>query len=138
MINIDGVIYGNFRCDLGGDDLNRMWTEPSKQLHPQVYRIKEYIKSIADRIEVFLDLHGHSKRLNTFSYSCKGEDHHGCRVLPLILSKLYQGFKIADCTFGVHKSKMNTLRAFAHKETQKVNVMTLEISLFGDVKTSGI
>lgn len=26
MINVDGVIYGNSRCDLSGDDLNRQWS----------------------------------------------------------------------------------------------------------------
>lgn len=30
MINVDGVIYGNFRCDLGGFDLNRTWKEPHR------------------------------------------------------------------------------------------------------------
>jgi murein tripeptide amidase MpaA len=25
MVNVDGVIYGNFRCDLAGYDLNRCW-----------------------------------------------------------------------------------------------------------------
>ena len=25
MINIDGVIYGNYRCSLSGFDLNRTW-----------------------------------------------------------------------------------------------------------------
>lgn len=25
MVNVDGVIYGNFRCDVTGVDLNRRW-----------------------------------------------------------------------------------------------------------------
>jgi cytosolic carboxypeptidase protein 2/3 len=25
MVNVDGVIYGNFRCDVSGVDLNRRW-----------------------------------------------------------------------------------------------------------------
>jgi hypothetical protein len=37
MINIDGVIYGNFRCDVSGVDLNRQWKEPSRYLHPHIY-----------------------------------------------------------------------------------------------------
>lgn len=40
MVNVDGVIYGNFRCDLGGVDLNRKWKEPSKILHPQIFKIR--------------------------------------------------------------------------------------------------
>lgn len=25
MVNVDGVIYGNYRCSLSGFDLNRVW-----------------------------------------------------------------------------------------------------------------
>ena len=41
MINVDGVIYGNFRCDLGGYDLNRCWKDPSPSIHPQIFWIKQ-------------------------------------------------------------------------------------------------
>ena len=41
MLNVDGVIYGNFRCDLAGCDLNRTWKNPSQQIQPQVYQIKQ-------------------------------------------------------------------------------------------------
>ena len=30
MINPDGVKWGNFRCDLSGRDLNRVWLAPSR------------------------------------------------------------------------------------------------------------
>ena len=34
MINADGVIYGNFRTNLAGFDLNRQWSHPNRWLHP--------------------------------------------------------------------------------------------------------
>jgi murein tripeptide amidase MpaA len=34
MINVDGVIHGNYRASLSGHDLNRRWASPSKKLHP--------------------------------------------------------------------------------------------------------
>ncbi len=40
MLNVDGVINGNYRCSLAACDLNRVWTKPSKALHPAVYCIK--------------------------------------------------------------------------------------------------
>jgi murein tripeptide amidase MpaA len=40
MINVDGVIYGNFRCDLAGYDLNRCWKDPSSMLQPHIFKIK--------------------------------------------------------------------------------------------------
>lgn len=45
MINIDGVIYGNFRCDISGTDLNRRWKDTNKIIYPQIYDIKKRILS---------------------------------------------------------------------------------------------
>jgi murein tripeptide amidase MpaA len=45
MINVDGVIYGNFRCDITGMDLNRRWQDPSRIFHPQIFEIKNKIQS---------------------------------------------------------------------------------------------
>jgi murein tripeptide amidase MpaA len=30
MLNVDGVINGNYRCSLASCDLNRKWNKPSK------------------------------------------------------------------------------------------------------------
>lgn len=49
MINIDGVICGNFRCDLSGTDLNRNWKMPSPILHPQIYSIKNEIQFLTNQ-----------------------------------------------------------------------------------------
>lgn len=46
MINVDGVIAGNFRCDLTGMDLNRNWKNPSAILHPQIFSLKNEIISL--------------------------------------------------------------------------------------------
>lgn len=37
MINVDGVIHGNYRCSLAGVDLNRRYGLSSKELHPEMY-----------------------------------------------------------------------------------------------------
>lgn len=41
MLNIDGVIVGNYRCNLSGADLNRQYIEPSKKAHPTIYFTKQ-------------------------------------------------------------------------------------------------
>lgn len=41
MLNPDGVINGNYRCSLAGVDLNRMWLDPSKKLHPTIFSTKQ-------------------------------------------------------------------------------------------------
>ena len=86
MVNVDGVIYGNFRCDATGVDLNRRWKEPSKVFHPQVCQIKRKISNYAkkSRVEVCLDLHGHSKNYNIFCYACK-HNSYTCRILPYLI-----------------------------------------------------
>jgi hypothetical protein len=73
MVNVDGVIYGNFRCDLAGFDLNRAWKNPVKELHPQIYAISEKISELSKirKILFCFDFHTHSKQYNIFSYCCK-------------------------------------------------------------------
>ena len=39
MINIDGVILGNYWVSYSGDDLNRTYVEP-KDYHPETLGIK--------------------------------------------------------------------------------------------------
>jgi len=44
MMNVDGVIHGNSRCELLGFDSNRKWEEPSKVYEPMIYTIKRLIE----------------------------------------------------------------------------------------------
>jgi murein tripeptide amidase MpaA len=72
MLNPDGVIYGNFRCDFSGVDLNRAWSTPHKYTEPVIYQLK---KILAKELEVkkakyYIDLHSHSKNYNIFAYAC--------------------------------------------------------------------
>ena len=42
MVNIDGVVYGNSRCDISGSDVNRKWTRHSNSsLYPIVTAIRK-------------------------------------------------------------------------------------------------
>ncbi len=47
MVNVDGVIYGNSRCDISGNDINRKWTRNPNQF---IYPIISGIKSIFYRL----------------------------------------------------------------------------------------
>jgi murein tripeptide amidase MpaA len=48
MVNVDGVIHGNSRCDVTGVDLNRQWPSPSKQLLPVVRNLKKQLVKLAE------------------------------------------------------------------------------------------
>ena len=43
MFNVDGVIIGNFRTNLSGDDLNRRFLKTNPNFHPSVYHFKATI-----------------------------------------------------------------------------------------------
>ena len=44
MLNVDGVITGNYRCSLAACDLNRKWMGCSKILQPTIYHSKMLCK----------------------------------------------------------------------------------------------
>lgn len=46
MTNPDGVIAGNYRTSLSGNDLNRQFLTPNPKLHPTVDHIKKLCKDI--------------------------------------------------------------------------------------------
>ena len=112
MINIDGVIYGNFRCDVTGVDLNRRWKYPSKIFHPHLVQIKQKIISYHKKwkVQLCIDLHGHSKKYNIFCYSCK-HNSYTCRILPYLIEKQNKIFDMPSCTFGLTKDKQSTASA---------------------------
>ncbi|UXI20310.1 hypothetical protein NH340_JMT06253 [Sarcoptes scabiei] len=75
MINPDGVINGNTRTDLQANDLNRKWADPSSKLHPTIFHAKSLLQCLhyhskSKNPVVFIDLHGHSRRHDLFSYGC--------------------------------------------------------------------
>lgn len=69
MVNPDGVIYGNSRCELAGVDPNRKWKSPSPSLNPIIYELKQAIlKNKKYAVDMILDIHSHSKKLGSFFY----------------------------------------------------------------------
>jgi murein tripeptide amidase MpaA len=49
MLNPDGVIHGHYRVSQSGDDLNRNWTEPSRERHPTIFHAKKRLKTLAGK-----------------------------------------------------------------------------------------
>lgn len=72
MINVDGVVLGNYRTSFSGRDLNRMFTAEETLLIPEVKAVKNLVNSLKaefkSRLLFFLDFHGHSVRKNVFIY----------------------------------------------------------------------
>lgn len=134
IINPDGVINGNYRCSLSGQDLNRRWKNPSKILHPVIFNIKKAMRSFAKERELALycDLHGHSRRKNIFMYGNNiKEKPHATRVFPYIMSKLCDFFSFEQSRFSMSKFKDSTARIAMFRELGIVNIFTMEASFCG-------
>lgn len=56
MLNPDGVAIGNYRCNLGGFDLNRVWQQPDPLLHPTIHATKALLQQLKAERGVMLVL----------------------------------------------------------------------------------
>ncbi|XP_014400915.1 PREDICTED: cytosolic carboxypeptidase 4-like [Myotis brandtii] len=150
MLNPDGVVNGNHRCSLRGEDLNRQWLAPSAQLQPTIYHAKGllyYLHSTGRSPVVFCDFHGHSQKKNVFVYGCsiketlwQAESAVGAppvledvsyRTLPRILDQLAPAFTMSSCSFLVEKSRASTARVVVWREMGVVRSYTMESSYCG-------
>lgn len=74
MTNPDGVIIGNYRTSMSGNDLNRQFVSPNTKLHPTVCAIKALVSDITrnakepEPLTAFIDIHGHSRKKSIFIY----------------------------------------------------------------------
>ncbi|CAD8066241.1 unnamed protein product [Paramecium sonneborni] len=128
MINPDGVVFGNYRCNLYGTDLNRIWINPHKELHDSVWHVRELIRQINQTAELCLiiDFHGHSKKFNSFFYANSFCDEQ--KLLPLISCNLSKMMNLKDCSFSIHESKKKTARVALQQEVKNGFTYTIEIS----------
>jgi murein tripeptide amidase MpaA len=97
--NPDGVIIGNYRVSMSGNDLNRKYYCPHQKLHPIVCAIKKLIRNLKPDLNVpdeneimaFIDMHGHSRKKNVFMYGPQFPIHDNrylkMRVLPKLMSE---------------------------------------------------
>ncbi|XP_036434478.1 cytosolic carboxypeptidase 1 isoform X2 [Colossoma macropomum] len=150
MLNPDGVINGNHRCSLSGEDLNRQWLNPSAELHPTIYHTKsllQYLTAIGRTPLVFCDYHGHSRKKNVFMYGCSIketvwqtnvsasssdlQEDLGYRTLPKLLSQLAPAFSLSSCSFVVERSKESTARVVVWREIGVQRSYTMESTLCG-------
>ena len=90
-INPDGVMAGNYRVSMSGNDLNRRYLSPHTKLHPVVCAVKKLIKEDESDILAFIDMHGHSRKKNVFMYGPEYPIHDNrylqMRILPKLMSE---------------------------------------------------
>ncbi|XP_071965777.1 cytosolic carboxypeptidase 1-like isoform X2 [Antedon mediterranea] len=151
MLNPDGVINGNHRCSLTGEDLNRRWISPNPEFHPTIYHTKgllQYLKNIQQQPLVFCDFHGHSRKKNVFMYGCSttqsylAEDLNmyqmgdniedtSYKTLPRLLGQIAPSFALSNCSFTVDKGKESTARVVVWREIGVLRSYTMESTYCG-------
>jgi hypothetical protein len=89
-------------------------------------------------VELFTDIHGHSRKFNIFMYACcfpeaslDSRNNATIKVFPAILNDRVTAFKLKDCRFALEKEKEATARVVMFKELQILHSYTLEASYFG-------
>lgn len=125
-LNPDGVVCGNYRSSISGVDLNRQWIQPDEDYQPEIYSIKQLMKVFYEKerrqMWIYCDLHGHSKKKNSFFYGCNTAANGGflswtiVRLLPRIFAQKTHLFNYKDCRFKVEPYKFGTGRIVAWKQ----------------------
>ena len=143
MLNPDGVIAGNFRTGLAGNDLNRKFAEPNEKLHPTVFAMKKMVEELrAKKIKVwaYLDFHGHSTKKNVFIYAPEFPVHspyyYKNKILPKLISLRTDMFRFHSCIFRVAKGKLTTARAVFSMDYGVQNCFTVEASFSSYVNSA--
>ena len=152
MINPDGVIIGNYRTSMSGNDLNRRYHKPDFRIHPTVCAMKQIVYELTygpdeddekkhvpatqnEDILAFIDMHGHSRKKNVFIYGPQPPLHSShylrMRVIPKLLAEETQKFRYHSCRFRLETSKLKTARIVLWREFNIMNCFTFESSFHG-------
>ncbi|KAG1688939.1 Cytosolic carboxypeptidase 1 [Nymphon striatum] len=145
MLNPDGVINGNQRCSLLGVDLNRCWSNPNQQFHPEIFHAKQlfqYLKVYLHQTPIFYcDYHGHSRKKNVFLFGCSyrqswyPEDRRVndqcAEKFGKVCAKVCSAFSYSDCSFTIEKSRESTARVTVWRKFSCCLSYTLESSYCG-------
>ncbi|KAI8903759.1 hypothetical protein EDD86DRAFT_214173 [Gorgonomyces haynaldii] len=145
MLNPDGVVIGNYRCNLKGYDLNRKWHIPKQDAH-QVIELQHVLEMIQSSTEskdlsFFCDFHGHNRKQGVFVYGCQNTGQHLFkeRLFPYLLSKQAPDlFFFKKCQFQIQESKEGTGRITIWRSHKIVNSFTIEASFCGSETGPGI
>lgn len=136
MCNPDGVIVGNSRTNLNGNDLNRCYSRPDEAGQVEAKLIKQFVQGLLQsQVFMFLDFHGHFSKKGSFLYGpcypLHDLNYFYTKIMAKLLSERTQIFRYHSSRFVLDKGKNSTARVVMWKELGIVNAFTLETSYFG-------
>merc|ERR1719401_2453075 len=108
-------------------DLNRTFQNPHRKLHPTIWHLKERLQG--RKVDLYLDLHGHSKREGIFLYGgcfAAGDERNAeVRLLPRLCALGSEDFKLNRCIFSVQDCKVSTARLVAFLQMNVLRAYTV-------------
>lgn len=141
MLNPDGVVRGHSRADTCGQNLNRMYKNPSRQQHPAPYCLRTLLLSLqrTGRLALYIDMHAHANKRGAFFYGngMKAEDQIQNVLYAKLVSLNTPHFDFTSSNFSeqnmfaVGKSgegKDTSSRVTIYQETGFVHSYTIETS----------
>ncbi|XP_058978180.1 cytosolic carboxypeptidase 6 isoform X1 [Musca domestica] len=145
MVNPDGVFLGNNRCNLIGQDMNRVWQVATEFSHPEIYAIKNMLREIDNsdsyQIDFVVDLHAHTSLHGCFIYGNTYEDVYRYErhlVFPRLFAGNAPDYAANNMIFNADEKKSGCARRFCcERLSDTVNAYTLEISMGGHYLKDG-
>lgn len=144
MLNPDGVVCGNTRCSLNGEDLNRSFQNPDPKLNSVIFHVKNRVMSIKKekKLTFYFDMHAHSKKKGVFMYGphfpLHSAKYYKIKVLPKLLSETTDMFRYYSCRFRNEAAKSQTARLVICNEFRLPYTYTIEISSHGYLNSERI
>lgn len=100
ILNPDGVLVGNSKCSLSGQDLNRVWGMPDRYIHPEIYYAKKLLKHLkhSNDIIFFTEFHANLSRPSQSMFGNNIEDNRRLtREFPAFMGDYVTYFEINQC-----------------------------------------
>jgi len=92
----------------------------------------EHAAGSSGKLIFYCDLHGHSRKMDSFMYGCNNATHADEKIFPFLFSKVNPHlFNFEECRFKVQKSKRGTGRVVGWKELGVTSCFTLEATFAG-------
>jgi hypothetical protein len=141
MLNPDGVVRGHSRADTCGQNLNRMYKNPSRQQHPAPYCLRKLLLSLqrTGRLALYVDMHAHANKRGAFFYGngMKAEDQIQNVLYAKLVSLNTPHFDFVSSNFSEQnmfavgkngEGKDTSSRVTIFQETGFVHSYTIETS----------
>jgi len=145
MLNPDGVAHGYYRCDSLGQNLNRFYDAPVRELHPSIWAVRalveHWMQGTGPRLHTYIDMHSHAMKRGLFIFGNHIEDL-GAHLRNVSFARLLQincpYLSLPACNFSAKNmrardqrdglSKEGAGRVAFYKLTQCTHAYTCEVN----------